>query len=253
MYFEGTGTIYTYNYMYSNAYAISKEVGLTTYGKNIAVVTFSAFMLESYFNHVCQIIFDVSQRVDNALDSLTNEDLLKMKALELPAIPFNEKVAIYKGYTKDFDILKKSLRKKVNSKHKKDFDKIFSENAKSGYDFEYFDRKYRFSPRLKCKAILKSLFSDEEYQSIYEKVDITFAIRDSLAHGRTQKVSGKADVNSLLTCHWQENCSSEQSTKIFEQATEIVKTVDHKIESQVILGNLQDQFGAVRNWQPHEI
>ena len=118
MEFEGSGNIYTYNYMHSNAYGVSEEIGLNTYGKGIAIVTFSAFMLESYFNHVCQVIFDVTQRVNDALDSFTNEDCFKMKEFEIPNLPFNERVAMHKGYTDEFNILKKCLRKKIKSKDK---------------------------------------------------------------------------------------------------------------------------------------
>lgn len=252
MQFEGSGNIYTYNYMYSNASAISEEIGLTTYGKGIAIVTFSAFMLESYFNHVCQVIFDVTQRVNDALDSLTHEDFIKMKELELSNLPLNEKIAIYRGYTDEFTTLKKCLRKKIYSKEKSFFDEAFSVNGGPEHDFEFFDKKYHFPPRLKYKAILKSLFKNEEYNSMYEKVDLIFKIRDSLAHGRTHKVSGKVDLKSVLTCDWQDNCSPERSKEIFEQATEIVKSVDERIKSQIILGVLQDQFGAVRGWEPNK-
>lgn len=245
MNFKGSGNIYTYNYMYSNASAICKNINMTMYGKDLAIITFSSFMLESYFNHVCQFIYDIEDRVNNALDTLSHEDYDGIIQLKLKNISFNEQVAVYKGFIKEFDTLKKILTESINSRKKKEiFKNEFVCSISGDKSFDEFDSEYRFSPRVKCKAILKSL-NISDYNSLYQIVDFLFKVRDSLAHGRTHKVNGTTGIDDLLTCDWQEFSSPENSQLYFEQSKKFINIVDTRIDSEVPLGCLQDQFGAI--------
>lgn len=101
--------------------------------------------------------------------------------------------------------------------------------------FYELDDRLRFSPKTKFSALSDALYVDENKKEEHrELIERLFALRNSLAHGRSEFVKNSVLIESdddarfssesipPLQASWQEQCSVENAKKTFDDSCEII-------------------------------
>lgn len=228
------GDIYSHCWFYESARRALKYDGFGETCGGLTVITLTAFMLESYINLSCKMIFDISSRIEAILDGkLANEIIEKIEPMD-KTLDFNERISHSYGFQSQLDLLILKISEQLKNKTRKDtFNKICLNS--SFYDI---DDQIRLSPKVKFIALSQTLYNDEEKierdNEIFEKI---FHLRNMLAHGRSEfskktvrisedKVFSTQDIPTLQA-KWQEECTLAKAEELFNRACEIVNFISN--------------------------
>ena len=107
----------------------------------------TAFMVESYLNLSCKLIFDLQARVDEVLDSPPSDFFEVIDEKSVKGTHINDKVAIAYGFKEQLDNLIGVFNDNLSGRKKAKFARLC--DKKSFYEI---DDKLRFSPKAKFFA-----------------------------------------------------------------------------------------------------
>ncbi|MDB2387352.1 hypothetical protein N9W21_08445 [Shewanella sp.] len=226
-----SGDIYSHYWFYESTRRSFQFEGYGNTCGGITAVALTAFMVESYLNLSCKLIFDLQARVNEVLYSPPSDFFEVIGEKPVKGTHIDDKVAIAYGFKKQLDNLIDVFDDNLFGLKKTDFTRLCREKS-----FYEIDDKLRFSPKAKFFALSEVLYSDDNKKKEHRKlIERLFNLRNSLAHGRSEFVSSsvliEADDNSSfssesipsLQASWQEQCSIENAKKAFDDSCEIIK------------------------------
>ncbi|MCC5903756.1 MAG: hypothetical protein JJT87_17715 [Halomonas sp.] len=224
------GDIYSHCWFYESARRSFEHEGYGETCGGITAISLTAFMVESYLNLCCKLIFDVQSRVSKVLDHPPS-DFLKLIDQTPKGIDIHDRVSIAYGYKEQLEKLTNALEAKVSGRKKDDFIRFRAEKS-----FYEIDDSIRFSPRAKFDALTEALYEDECIEKEHrELIGELFKLRNSLAHGRSELVKSSftvvrdthsnfsSDLVPVLQASWQEKCSQKNAYKLFNDSCEVIK------------------------------
>ncbi|PKG56338.1 hypothetical protein [Shewanella sp. GutDb-MelDb] len=226
-----SGDIYSHCWFYESA---RRSFNYEDYGDTcggITAIALTAFMVESYLNLSCKLIFDLQSRVTEILDDPPSDFYDVIDGKSLKGMDINDRVAVAFGYQEQLDKLTSALEKKVFGRKKVDFIQLCAKAS-----FYEIDDKIRFSPKAKFFSLSEALYEDEttkaEHRELIEKL---FNLRNTLAHGRSEFVTNAILITNVddscfasntvppLKASWQVECSLENAKKVFDDSCEIIQ------------------------------
>lgn len=225
-----SGDIYSHCWFYESARRSFQFEGYGNTCGGITAVALTAFMVESYLNLSCKLIFDLQTRVDDVLDSPPSDffDVIDKKTVK--GTDINDKIAIAYGFKEQLNKLISAFNGNLFGRKKADFTRLCIEKS-----FHEIDDKLRLSPKAKFFALSETLYVDDKKKKDHrELIERLFTLRNSLAHGRSEfvksSVSFESDDNTSfssesippLQASWQEQCSIENAKKSFDDSCKII-------------------------------
>lgn len=245
------GDIYSHCWFYESARRSFDHEGYGETCGGITAIALTAFMVESYLNLSCKLIFDVQSRASKILDHPPS-DFYELIDQTPKGTDIYERVAIAYGYKKQLKKLISALEAKVSGRKKDKFTRLSAEKS-----FCEIDDAIRFSPRAKFDALAEALYDDELIKSEHrELIGELFRLRNSLAHGRSELVKNSftvvSDTNSHFSPHlvpelqasWQEKCSQKNAHKLFNDSCEIIKFLSNLAFGNKYPFRMPTQVGA---------
>lgn len=224
------GDIYSHCWFYESARRSFEHEGYGDTCGGITAISLTAFMVESYLNLCCKLIFDVHSRASKVLDH-PPPDFFKLMEQTPKGTDIHERVAIAYGYKEQLDKLTSALESKVSGRKKDKFTRLCADKS-----FYEIDDSIRFSPRAKFDALTEALYEDESIKKEHrELVGELFKLRNSLAHGRSELVKSSftvvsdahsnfsSDLVPALQASWQGKCSQKNAHKLFNYSSEVIK------------------------------
>ncbi|HFG1559967.1 TPA: hypothetical protein ACGFX1_003474 [Vibrio cholerae] len=224
------GDIYSHCWFYESARRSFEHEGYGETCGGITAISLTAFMVESYLNLCCKLIFDARSRASKVLDHPPS-DFFKLIEQTPKGIDIHERVAIAYGYKAQLEKLANALEAKVTGRKKAKYIRLRSDKS-----FYEIDDAIRFSPRAKFDALTEALYEDERIKKAHrELIDELFKLRNSLAHGRSELVKSSFTVASdtdssfspdlvpALQASWQEKCSQKNAQKLFNNSCEVIE------------------------------
>ncbi|MBB1315943.1 hypothetical protein [Aliivibrio sp. SR45-2] len=225
------GDIYSHCWFYESARRSFEYEGYGDTCGGITGIALTAFMVESYLNLSCKLIFDWHTRSNKILDH-PPKDLYELIDKVPKSSNIHERVAIAYGYKEQFYSLIKEFELTLNGRKKETFNKI--NKMKSFYEI---DDKLRFSPKVKFKALSEMLYIDVEMKNEHQKlIERLFTLRNTLAHGRSEFVKRAVIIESenaeskfssatipSVKANWQIDCTSENAKVMFNEACNVIK------------------------------
>lgn len=226
-----SGDIYSHYWFYESTKRSFQFEGYGNTCGGITAVALTAFMVESYLNLSCKLIFDLQARVDKVLDSPPSDFFEVIDEETVKGTHINDKVAIAYGFKGQLDNLKSVFNDNLSGRKKAKFARLCDEKS-----FYEIDDKLRFSPKAKFLALSEVVYVDDAKKKEHRKlIERLFILRNSLAHGRSEFVKSsvliESDDNSSfssesippLQASWQEQCTIENAKKAFDDSCEIIK------------------------------
>lgn len=225
-----SGDIYSHCWFYESTRRSFQFEGYGNTCGGITAVALTAFMVESYLNLSCKLIFDLKARVNEVLDSPPSDFFEVIDKKTVKGTHINDKVAIAYGFKEQLDNLTSVFNDNLYGRKKADFSRLCGEKS-----FYEIDDKLRFSPKAKFFALSEVLYVDDTKKKEHRKlIERLFTLRNSLAHGRSEFVKSsvlvESDDNSSfssesippLQASWQEQCTIENAKKAFDDSCEII-------------------------------
>jgi hypothetical protein len=251
---KSTTTVNTYAYFQQSARLIadSQEIGSEPQG--IILTSLTAFMMEAYLNHCCQYLYDYQARVNEFLDE-NPKNIIEILDATPKTDPFNTRIAVGTGYLEQYELLKEKLLSKFSKKSRGEPNKLFNPVEGGLNQFGDIDRRFRFSPSLKAKAVLLAI--GENNESATKKINVIeklFKARDRLAHGKTEKLSSnkvqeEASSNRDIEVdksQWQIDCTPELSKARLHETIEIIISIHEQLfKSNTPFLSLSSQFASI--------
>lgn len=247
-----SGDIYSHFWFYESTKRSFQFEGYGNTCGGITAVALTAFMVESYLNLSCKLIFDLQTRVKKVLDSPPSDFFEVIDEKSVNGTNINEKVAIAYGFREQLDNLICVLSQNLVARKKAEFARLYGEKS-----FYEIDDKLRFSPKAKFFALSEVLYADDSKKKGHRKIiERLFNLRNSLAHGRSEFVASsfliKTDDNSSfssesippLQASWQTQCSIENAKKVFEDSCEIIKFLSLSAFNDKYPFRMPTQIGA---------
>ncbi|MGE6460694.1 hypothetical protein ACQKC7_02735 [Pseudoalteromonas tetraodonis] len=247
-----SGDIYSHCWFYESTRRSFQFEGYGNVCGGITAVALTAFMVESYLNLSCKLIFDLQARVNEVLDSSPSDFFDAIDDKSVKGIHINDKVAIAYGFKEQLDNLIGVFNDNLFGRKKVDFSRLCV-----GKSFYEIDDKIRFSPKAKFFALSEVLYADDTKKKEHRKlIEHLFNLRNSLAHGRSEFVSSsvwiEADDNSSfssesippLKASWQEQCSIVNAKKVFDDSCEIIKFLSLSAFNDKYPFRMPTQIGA---------
>jgi hypothetical protein len=223
------GDIYTHCWFYESARRALKAKNFGDTCGGITVIALTAFMVESYLNLSCKLIFDYKSRVSKVLDN-NPDNLIEKIDQTSEEFEFSERVAIAYGFQEQLNKLIDELSSVTFGQKKIKFKAICRTQP-----FYSIDDDIRFSPKAKFKALSETFYTDEQLKSTHQQlIDRLFSLRNQLAHGRSEFVKESVRVDSesltkfspemipILQADWQRECSLAKAHELFNSACELI-------------------------------
>jgi len=247
-----SGDIYSHCWFYESTRRSFQFEGYGNTCGGITGIALTAFMVESYLNLSCKLIFDIQTRVNQVLDSPPSDFFRVIDEKSDMGAHINDKVAIAYGFKEQLDNLISVFNDNLFGRKKVDFARLCTGNS-----FYEIDDKLRFSPKLKFFSLSEILYVDDNKKKEHrELIEHLFTVRNSLAHGRSEFVKSpvlvELDDNTNfssesippLQASWQEQCSIGNAKKIFDDSCGIIKCLSMSAFNEKYPFRMPTQTGA---------